>query len=280
MMPNMNGFELIKNIRLTLPEQSILVLSSISDLNEMRDIVNLGVDGILLKPFDQDIVFKILIRILKNIHNRKIKTQQATQLQLFAKKNIALKCDIKQSTTATTNSKNESHLSKKYNIRKTVYGQSATNISLDIDFTNNEKIDKLKDELFEYESLIVSLEGKSLEDIILGLKETTNGLELLIQIMEGFDYFTVSVDAAKNLITFINSISVDMLSDESIKQLFIDAYLALFEDISLWIEKLFVNQDSENINYFDASFANTCLEIEIIFSKSSIEDDDSELEFF
>jgi len=290
MMPVMNGSKLISEIRLTSPEQRILVLSGLSDLNEMRDIINLGVDGIVMKPFDQELVFSIIIRILKIIHGEKIKEQQINQLKLFAKQNVQLKHQVKadkpkdaDSVKIATESKlikKPSSLSSKYNIRKTLHGSTAHDVNSDIDYESINNIDALREELFVYEHSIVSLDKLSNREVVVKLRESAQGIHLLIDIMDRLELFSVSVSAAQNLIEFLESITEEMLVDANKKELFIDAYLALYEDIGSWINKLFIEQDTENINYFDASFANTCLEIEAIFMQEEGSDDDSDLEFF
>ena len=48
-----------------------------------------------------------------------------------------------------------------------------------------------------------------------------------------------------------------------------------------WIDLVFISKKTDNIHYFDASFANTCLELEMIFkvNEKKINDEDI-LEFF
>ena len=55
----------------------------------------------------------------------------------------------------------------------------------------------------------------------------------------------------------------------------------MLEDFDKWIDLVFISKKTDNIHYFDASFANTCLELEMIFkSKDNIKYDDDNLEFF
>ena len=59
----------------------------------------------------------------------------------------------------------------------------------------------------------------------------------------------------------------------------IDGLLFLLTDINDWIILVFVQRVASNINYFDASFANGCMEVEMIFAPEDDDDEDG-LDFF
>ena len=67
MMPEMDGFELISKIRLKSPSQHIVVLTAIRNVNEMKSILSLGIDGILEKPYNHPNMILVLFRVLKVI---------------------------------------------------------------------------------------------------------------------------------------------------------------------------------------------------------------------
>jgi len=59
-MPEKNGIELIKDILKINKHQSILVTSAHDDINDIIPIIDLGVDGFLMKPFGQkEFVFSL-----------------------------------------------------------------------------------------------------------------------------------------------------------------------------------------------------------------------------
>jgi hypothetical protein len=41
----------------------------------------------------------------------------------------------------------------------------------------------------------------------------------------------------------------------------------LSADLYKWLDVVFIKYEAENIYYFDASFANNCLEVELIFNE-------------
>lgn len=292
MMPKMNGSQLIEKIRKTSNSQRILILSGVEDLNEMRDVINLGIDGILLKPYKEDNVLPILRRILSMIKAKKTLKKQLIQLRLLSKANIELKIsnsntdkDTKEELVSDTEVKlaNES-LKSKYHIREYIKTKSNQTKDFFEDIEQEdilEDVDKIIYDIESFESSIIKLESKSLEEIKEGLMRSLPVFESLITIMDKLHIFDVANESASNLIRYIESIDINKFEDSVKKRFFFDVYLSLFQDIYQWINMIFIKKDRENINYFDASFANSCLELESIFT-DKIEDDDDEddLEFF
>jgi len=63
-MPNMDGVELIKNIRNINPDQKIIVLSAHNDKHHKDEVMQLGVENFLFKPMDMSILGKFLSQII------------------------------------------------------------------------------------------------------------------------------------------------------------------------------------------------------------------------
>ena len=287
-MPNLDGFGLIRKIRENSNSQHIMVMTSLDNLNDMRDIINLGVDGITLKPYNQDKVLPILARVLETIKTKKVMKRQIFQLKLLSEENIALKESVKTATTESSKEQSKikpepepepkEKLSSKYNIRKTVQGSDALSLDNIVDSDDIDNIDTLINSLHEYESLIIKLESKPTKEIMDNLISSTDAINSLVNIMNKIGSFSVAHEAGQHLIEFIKNIDVNKLEDKNAKELFFNIYLSMFQDIEKWLTVVFIDKDASNINYFDASFANTCLELEAIFADEV--EDDSELEFF
>ncbi len=95
--------------------------------------------------------------------------------------------------------------------------------------------------------------------------------------------FTAIENTFKEFATFIENIKREQLEDIDKQNMLIDALFALSDDLSKWINIIFYERNTDNIHYFDASFANTCLEIEAMFNEveaEAVEDDEELLEFF
>lgn len=55
-MPVMDGMEVVKAIRDTLPECKIIMVTSHSDREKVQGLIQLRIDGYIKKPFDRDTV--------------------------------------------------------------------------------------------------------------------------------------------------------------------------------------------------------------------------------
>lgn len=59
-MPGSNGIDVIKHIKQTAPATKIVVCSSVSERGTVMEIVKLGVDEFILKPFSEEKVRCVL----------------------------------------------------------------------------------------------------------------------------------------------------------------------------------------------------------------------------
>lgn len=294
LMPNMNGVQLIEKIRLNSFDQKIIVLSALNDLDELRSIITQGVDAIMLKPFNVDDTIPILLRVLKTIYNTKKLNLQIKQLKLIAQDNIKLKINNQKSqketptvvvqsatTKVQTQAPQDTRLIKKYGIRESVKGGKASRFMKNFDDYDLERVETFLDNFVAYEANICQIETLDGNDTKKHLQKITETLFDFVQILNQFGSFYVAANAAENLLKFIDNLKTEDLNDRDKKELFVSVFLALLEDIEKWIKSVFIDQDASNINYFDASFANTCLEIEAIFSKdNTFANNDDDLEFF
>jgi len=317
MMPNIDGFELINKIRLTSPEQHIVVLTAIMDINEMRNIIELGLDGILGKPYNHDKMFQCLFRVLKVIHNEKVLKRQAIQLRLLAQDNIKAKTEIFVNKTQSkiqtkryedvtssdikqpkekeikqkiakekpikqeeVKQKEANQKDNKYHTRASIHGESADEFNQNLNYSDIDKVEVFQDNIEKYKEIAEGLVYSNAQETKVELEEISQGLYELIDLLTHFGMFTVTAEATENLVRFISDLDVNLLENSDKKEMFICCLTSLLEDLNNWIEMVFVQKTTENINYFDASFANTCLELETIFSPVEITDEEESLDFF
>ena len=88
LMPKMSGIELITKIREESIDQRFIVVSGLNDLNELKDVINLGVDGILEKPLSKDKFFTLAYRVITSIFKAKVLKTQVKQLLLSSKDKV------------------------------------------------------------------------------------------------------------------------------------------------------------------------------------------------
>ena len=274
-MPIMNGNQLVEAIRKESYSQKIMILTGLNDFNEMKDVINLGIDGIMLKPFQEKTVFPILLRVLSMLKAKKLLKQQYLQLKFLSQENVELKSNAHIHSHQVENK-------TKYKIR-TSYNNTKHQVSdfyEALDYTNIDNADQLMHDFDELEGKLFHLfNEKNITAIEHTILESLLVFNHLGEFMSNFRDFELAGESAFNLINFIRSLDFSLLEDVSKKELFMEIYFSIIEDSQQWLKIIFTNNDQENINYFDASFANSCLELEAIFT-NIIEEETGELEFF
>lgn len=295
-MPIMGGMELVQKIREIDFNVRIVVITSEEDLNLMRDYILNGVDAILPKPYNEKLTMKVLQRILHYINEKKLLEHYVEQLELMARENVARKSEqlkkripgeervpkLKKAevTNAEQPSKQDTTLVQKYMIRESVSNMENADVD-DFDIIGRDKMDDFREKIADYEFLLCSVEDEDISALRVALKTVLEGIRELIAGLDMIGEFPVAANAAKNLIFFVENLKDEALLSPDKKELFIDILVTMLEDFDKWIEMVFLSKQTDNIHYFDASFANTCLELEMIFKpQANSVDDENSLEFF
>ncbi|MFA6195501.1 MAG: response regulator [Sulfurimonas sp.] len=296
-MPIMNGMELVQKIRDRDFNVRIIVMTSEEDLNLMKAYMLNGVDAILPKPYNEELTMKVLQRILHYINEKKLLEYYIEQLEAMAKENVARKSEeLKNRTqqeripklqksevsdiTSTKSTQENKTLVQKYMIRDSI--KDMENVDVEhLDIRGKERIDNFREKIADYESLLLSVEKNDIASLRTILTVVLDGIKELIEALDIIGVFPVASRAATHLIYFIENLEDDALKDLNKQELFIDILVTMLEDFDKWIDLVFISKKTDNIHYFDASFANTCLELEMIFkvNEKKINDEDI-LEFF
>ena len=69
-MPNMNGIDLSKNIKNINPTQKIVILSAHNEVENLMDLIDVGIEQFILKPFNYDDFFEKIFKVSKEIHKQ------------------------------------------------------------------------------------------------------------------------------------------------------------------------------------------------------------------
>ena len=64
---DMDGYMLCKNIKHIAPKKPIVVVSNKSEVDELIDLINIGVDGFIRVPLEKEEIIPILTRVTNNI---------------------------------------------------------------------------------------------------------------------------------------------------------------------------------------------------------------------
>ncbi|WP_373073728.1 hypothetical protein [Sulfurimonas sp.] len=113
--------------------------------------------------------------------------------------------------------------------------------------------------------------------------ETTSLLseEILeyVDVIEMLVHFQHLAYALKTLANAIKNIKQEQMQEKEVKK-FTTLSLHLLNDLSSWRENIFIKQEANDIHYLDSSLLSSCLQIEAIFEKEKIEEDEDDFELF
>jgi len=149
---------------------------------------------------------------------------------------------------------------------------------------DSEKLYELLDETFykmtdvfriELDKLLAYLdrvsEDDSTEKILEAIDKVIETFRLFSKLVTSAVFFPIISKSFDKLILFLESIDEEQLKDNSKKALIVTMLKGLNDDISNWIDIVFINKEADDVYYFDASFANNCLEIELQFDNKKIQ---------
>ena len=292
-MPNMDGVELVKKVREKDFNVRIIVMTSEEDYNLINEYMLLGIDAILPKPYNEQMTMQVLHRTLHYISEKKLLEQYIDQLEWMARENVVRKSEelkqrgdqirVPRITKDKSNQQDvekENKLVEKYQIRSSVNDMEEVSVET-LDILGKERIELFQEQISDYEFALCSVEEGDILGLRMVLIEVLQGIRELVRAINILEVFPIAANAATNLIEFIEKLDNSQLEDTSKRELFIDILVTMLEDFDKWIDLVFISKKTGNIHYFDASFANTCLELEMIFKVNEHKRSDEEiLEFF
>ncbi len=251
--------------------------------------------ALIQSPCEDEELLVVFERVVSQISEKKLLDFYVNQLEMMAKESVARKNEIRK-LTKTQESRTPKlgtqekeviqeepkiSLVEKYQIRSSVGEMENVDVN-ELDSFGSDKIQQFREEIAEYEAALCGVDHSNTPALRGVLHEVLEALRVLVCTINTLGVFPVAQNAATNLIEFVDGLSDAQLQDEDKRELFIDILIAMLADFDTWINLVFIKQNAQNIHYFDASFANTCLELEMIFKEDAtvkVSDEDT-LEFF
>ncbi len=102
--------------------------------------------------------------------------------------------------------------------------------------------------------------------------EYVDVLELLVE-------FSHLAYGLKTLADALKNITQDQMQEKEVKK-FTTLFLHMLNDLSSWRDNIFIKQEANDIHYLDSSLLSSCLQIEAVFQKEKIEEDEDDFELF
>jgi len=311
-MPNMNGIELCKNIRSINKEQVIIIMSAHNDSTNLLSLVNINIDYFILKPIVYETFINILFKVCREINDYKLLSHyyhdtEALTDELSAK-NIQLEKTISyykkeisllKGTTPTIEKEKiipkveevDNNNVKRQERKKTV----DTSIIDTMHYEDHQKISALEFlEEFEVEqSLIDDLNENENEAQNLLYAEVELTQEMIISFSKVLTYYThflnetiefkdlsYSIAALVEVLNNVNINDIDLTIQSTLK----NYMTGIIDDMSNWKKVIFIEKNTPDIHYLDASLLDNCSQIELLIhppeKDPNASEDDDDLEFF
>lgn len=172
--------------------------------------------------------------------------------------------------TSQEKSEQEKILSKTH-FNKTTAAQFVDNTAISF----MDKIENLVEIEDEIDASLIAFENDpSIEKIHV----TSSKFLMYTEVIELLVEFNHVVFALNTLAKGMNEITQDQLKPQEVKK-FTTLMLHLLHDLGTWRDNIFVKQEANDIHYLDSSLLSSCLQIETIFTKKEIEEDDDDDNF-
>jgi len=235
-MPKMDGVALSKKIKSINPNQSIVVISAHRDSNYLVQLIDIGIKQLVYKPFDHQ---ELLYRLLRVCEDTVLAVQE---------EQICEQTDNLKNTIPIQN------VQKPHSITLGAYAKKAIYSFNDEYAADIENLVELKDALEDYVNLLV---GKypsqehidELANILLKIYTTLSQMPLT----SGMSVVVYEIA------DFIQSIRFALLTPKQKSQLNMFEYI--YEDISSYIDSVFIKQTSIDATYLEASLRSSLVQL-------------------
>jgi DNA-binding response OmpR family regulator len=263
-MPLMNGIELSKEIRLLNYDQCILVLSAYID-DFVVDLIDIGIQGLILKPFELD---KFIMTLCRNSENTLMKKEfRRSELKLKnTNKSINIEIKPKVGIEKLIEKKIDFDLIEKINIQKS-NSLNQTLISWEI------IEDDIKDYNFEMSEIIdyIMLHGIN-EENLQSLSQVFVKYYSSFILLDNMEHFSIIFE---ELAEFFGSLNLENIPEDKLKDF--DAYLYIYDDLLNFFDVIFVKKESQNINYLSNSLKSSITQMKHILTSNKLEEEELEL---
>lgn len=294
-MPIMNGIEMIQHALKEKLIDKILITSAHNDADKFLALINLGVDGFILKPIDLQQLLTQLVHVCEPIHEHKMLEHYIKELESSNQELMLLnqqldlmvskmethpdKVEIKEALSQLQSSSVASEVEPAitHEAYSTVIEHSNALSAEDFHRNypielgkKNEDLENIED---DYEMLLSK--ASSFESSIL-LQKYTSIIERYAETLESIPNFQSLAAGIEDLSKTFSSID-----DATIIERLMPMISSLLDTLHRWRIAVFVRRDAENIHYLDDSIISDAQALKgmLGFSDSSSEND-SDIDLF
>ena len=259
-MPNMDGLEMSEAILTKNSMQSIIVISAHNEINYLIKSIDLGINGFLTKPINQESLFKTLYKVSQAISDHKFVESHVgmmedlnMRLELQNRELLAKNKELEKSFRMLDTMVHKEKLSKPT--------QELELAERDIYLSNEHKLEQIKElvsnDLFELKEILIEIDMNVIE-IINNVENLPNStLESLVKLFSKYSsilhFYSFFDELSSSMSSFSKIMSENPLPEnqESTRNIFmlLESFIYV---LGKWHEDISSGEEAK-INQFDAS---------------------------
>lgn len=234
-MPYMNGIELVRNIKEVNTKQAIFVLSAHSESHKLIELINLGIDGFVLKPLVIKNLLELLAKRCQAIYDSKMSHYYS---KMFDQTNHQL-----QETNATLDSTlNELVILKedrKFEIEDYISAKEFLKLYINDAKAVNDAVEILE---FSFNFLLLRTQNLSSEETISKLCVVLNGYVEISKNIEFFREFSEKTQVLSETIQIIRD-------KEILVEILLPHITLFFDELEEFRKEIFEYQHGVNLHF-------------------------------
>lgn len=266
-MPFMDGIELSANIRSIKDSQHIIVISAHSESEKLIELINIGVDGFILKPVDIQRVIQMLLKSCQSIYDHKMlhyfnNLLEQTNAEL-RESNIELECTLNQLGRL----RDEYHILQEETTEESGFSDmTLSGSSLEDFYAHNEaqELERVNDDLEQIEDdfnlLLVNLDRNTTANMLLTFNQLLRAYAHEVHLLSQCHSLGYALMQLSRQIDTISAKKMDEIAQ------IIPMITGLFDYLEQWRRGIFVYRNVDTVHFMDEYLLKKINEIEAVIT--------------
>lgn len=140
-----------------------------------------------------------------------------------------------------------------------------------------DKVEELENILVDLETASMSFESEPTKSTMTQITEDLSSFIAVVDELLEFEHFAFALHTLNEFLIDINVSEADKKDCRKFSTIFIH----FIDDIAEWRKNIFILQEANDVHYLDSSLLSSCLQIQAIFDKQDVsQDDEDDFELF
>lgn len=262
-MPFMDGIELSANIRSIKESQHIIVVSAHSESEKLIELINIGVDGFILKPVDIQRVIQMLLKTCQSIYDHKMLHYFNNLLEQTNTELKESNMELERTLNQLGRLREECIITMDEKIDESEFSNVAlSGSSLEDFYTQNDlqELERVNDDLEQIEDdfnlLLVSMDRNTTANIIITFNQLLRSYAHEVHLLAQCHSLGYALMQISRQIDTIPMKRLDEFAD------IIPMITGLFDHLEQWRRGIFVYQNVDSVHFLDEYLLKKITEIE------------------